>query len=206
VLEVRNTLIHLQVTGELMAGGNAPVPGNNLKLEIENVEHRSKGKTSMTRDEPGSHRTLKKIASEEDEDDEQDSKSFVKPKGKLSKRDSVFYKPTEKDNKVLGELIMKGLPQKDRYKINIIPCNSGNISRRNITKSRSAEDLDELIKEDQKRDAELGNKSLFEKTKADKLLENLTMIATRARSVERKAKRPKSKFIVTRFHRYQNRS
>lgn len=28
-------------------------------------------------------------------------------KAKLSKRDSVFFKPTEKDNKVLGELILK---------------------------------------------------------------------------------------------------
>lgn len=166
------------------------MPPNNLKLEIENVEHRSKGKTSMTRDEAGSHRTLKKAAS--DDDDDQDSKSFVKPKGRLSKRDSAYFKPTEKDNKVLGELIMKGLPQKDRYKINIIPCNSGHISRRNIPKVRSAEDLDEILKEDQKREEELGDKSNFEKSKADRVLENLSMIATRARSVERKAKRPKS--------------
>lgn len=28
-------------------------------------------------------------------------------KNRLSKRDSVFFKPTEKDNKVLGELILK---------------------------------------------------------------------------------------------------
>jgi hypothetical protein len=28
-------------------------------------------------------------------------------KARLSKRDSVFFKPTEKDNKVLGELILK---------------------------------------------------------------------------------------------------
>lgn len=28
-------------------------------------------------------------------------------KTRLSKRDSVFFKPTEKDNKVLGELILK---------------------------------------------------------------------------------------------------
>lgn len=169
------------------------MPAQNIKLEIENVEHRSKGKTSMTRDEAGSHRTLKKVGSEED--DEQDSKSFVKPKGRLSKRDSAYFKPSEKDNKVLGDLIMKGLPQKDRYKINIIPCNSGNISRRNIPKVRSAEDIDELLKEDLKREEELGNKSNFEKTKAERVLENLTMIATRARSVERKAKRPKSRKV-----------
>lgn len=167
------------------------MPGNNLKLEIENVEHRSKGKTSMTRDEAGSHRTLKKVVT--DEDDDQDSKSFAKPKGRMSKRDSAYFKPTEKDNKVLGELIMKGLPKKERYKINIIPCNSGNMSRRNIPKSKSAEDIDELIKEDQKREQELGDDKMFEKSKADRLLENLTMIASRARSVERKAKRPRSR-------------
>lgn len=28
-------------------------------------------------------------------------------KNRLSKRESVFFKPTEKDNKVLGELILK---------------------------------------------------------------------------------------------------
>ena len=180
------------------------MPGNNLKLEIENVEHRSKGKTSMTRDEAGSHRTLKKVVT--DEDGDEDSKSFVKPKGRMSKRDSAYFKPTEKDNKVLGELIMKGLPQKERYKINIIPCNSGNMSRRNIPKSKSAEDIDELIKEEQKREEELGDDKVFEKSKADRLLENLTMIASRARSVERKAKRPRSRRVLTRFHRHQNRS
>ena len=30
-----------------------------------------------------------------------------KVKNKLSKRDSVYFKPTEKDNKVLGDLILK---------------------------------------------------------------------------------------------------
>lgn len=149
----------------------------------------------MTRDEPGSHRTLKKVGT--DDDDDQDSKSFVKPKGRMSKRDSAYFKPTEKDNKVLGELIMKGMPQKERYKINIIPCNSGNMSRRNIPKSKSAEDIDELIKEEQKREEELGDDKMFEKSKADRLLENLTMIATRARSVERKAKRPRSKLYFS---------
>ena len=35
-----------------------------------------------------------------------------KSKGKLSKRESVFFKPTEKDNKVLEELILKVWPSK----------------------------------------------------------------------------------------------
>lgn len=35
-----------------------------------------------------------------------------KLKAKLSKRDSVFFKPTEKDNKVLGELMIKVIEAK----------------------------------------------------------------------------------------------
>lgn len=191
---MRKPRTHHQVTAApVTKGGNTHAQANNLKLEIEQVEHKSKGKTSMTRDEAGSHRTLKKMASESD-DDEQDSKSFVKPKGRMSKRDSAFYKPTEKDNKLLGEIIMKGLPEKERYKINIIPCNSGNLSKRNIPKSRSVEDLDEVLKAGPKREEDVSNRSSFDKSRggADKVFENLSMIANRARSVERKAKRPRS--------------
>lgn len=43
---------------------------------------------------------------------------------KLSRRETEKFKPTDYDDKLLKRLMSKALPQKEHYKINIIPCNN----------------------------------------------------------------------------------
>lgn len=77
----------------------------NIKLkEIHDKFHTNKDvKNTMSRDPEASvHSSAKKQKTMD-----------ARFKNKLSKRESVFFKPTEKDNKVLGELILK-VPVADR--------------------------------------------------------------------------------------------
>ena len=90
------------------------------------------------------------------------------------------------------------MPQKQRYKINIIPSNSGNLSKRNLPKSRSVDDMDIII-------ASPGTMSPDGKDSLVKVLpiitpnvlanKHLDMIANRARNVERKQHKMKSRFM-----------
>jgi len=97
--------------------------------------------------------------------------------------------------------LTKGLPEKQRYKINIIPCNNtGNLSKRHLPKSKSVEDMDTINKpglEDEPDSPEKPPKAPggpvvkeLSKTLAEK---HITMIANRARNVERKNKKMKSR-------------
>ena len=77
----------------------------NIKLkEVHDKFHTNKDvKNTMSRDPEASvHSSAKKQKTMD-----------PRLKNRLSKRESVFYKPTEKDNKVLGELILK-VPPSDR--------------------------------------------------------------------------------------------
>lgn len=88
------------------------------------------------------------------------------------------------------------MPEKQRYKINIIPCNSGNVSKRVISKSRSADDMDvAVLKEAEPESPEKKVRQLPEVIPALSGLasKHIQMIATRARTVERKQKKMKSR-------------
>lgn len=87
------------------------------------------------------------------------------------------------------------MPQKQRYKINIIPCNSGGLSKRAITKSRSADDMDVVVlSESETISPEKKVRQMPEIIAPLNALANkhISMIATRARTVERKHKKMKS--------------
>lgn len=108
---------------------------------------------------------------------------------------------------------MKALPEKERYKINVIPCNTEGLTKRQMTKAKSAEDVESAV--DRKLPHELeedddipipivkvteiqnsedkGSKVVDNKYNGASMLEKLgTVIASRARTVERKQKKMKS--------------
>jgi hypothetical protein len=80
--------------------------------------------------------------------------------------------------------------------INIIPCNSGNMSKRVISKSRSADDMDVVIRKDSEPESpEKKVRQLPEIINPLNILatKHIEMIASRARTVERKQKKMKSR-------------
>ncbi len=121
-----------------------------------------------------------------------------KLKNRLSKRESVFFKPTDKDNKVLEELVLKVLPEKDRYKINIIPCNSGGLGKKTMARAKSVDDMDVALIADPVVPEEEDIPAVSRDSKKDILkaakggVDPLNLIANRARSVERKGKKTRS--------------
>jgi hypothetical protein len=103
------------------------------------------------------------------------------------------------------------MPEKERYKINIIPCNSGSLYKKQINKSKSADDMTILDALDKQAPEPLNN-SASNSRDISKNSENigpiqnhLAMIASRARNVERKGKKTKSSGSSPRFHRHQDR-
>lgn len=99
-------------------------------------------------------------------------------------------------------MLTENIPEKERYKINIIPCNTANFSKRQMTKARSADDMDMLIKDvpdvvesvsSKKIDLDQGFESPDKDgQKGGQMFDHLAMIANRARNVERKNKKMKS--------------
>jgi hypothetical protein len=70
-----------------------------MKKVQEQFGHNPEIKMTSTRDPEGSTKSKSVNVNKQ--------MSIGKQKNKLSKRDSVFFKPTEKDNKKLGELLIK---------------------------------------------------------------------------------------------------
>lgn len=72
-------------------------------------------------------------------------------KKKMSKKDSIMFRPSQVENKILDTIVLKvsaallkGLPEKERYRINVIPCNTNTMSkksRQSAHKSKSVEEL-----------------------------------------------------------------
>jgi hypothetical protein len=72
-----------------------------MQVLKEQIGQSPKVKVTLSRDPEGSPPSRNQISNRDG-----------KLKAKLSKRDSVFFKPTEKDNKVLGELMIKVIEAK----------------------------------------------------------------------------------------------
>lgn len=138
----------------------------------------------------------------------------------LSKKMSQYFRPSDIDNQKLGELLHKILPEQERYKINIIPCET---SKRSLVlpKSKSAEDLGSAIVATQessvnKPDVLQSKTSLKQTASADQhtgttpnaITERaFMMIANRAQTVVRKQRRSKCRVVLHSVHpRYENRS
>ena len=68
-----------------------------MKMLEEQIGHTPANKLAATRDAEGSVQSKSQLKLD----------GYKKQKTKLTKRDSVFFKPTEKDNKRLGELLIK---------------------------------------------------------------------------------------------------
>lgn len=68
-----------------------------MKMLEEQLGHTPAHKLTATRDVEGSVQSKSQVKLD----------GYKKQKTKLTKRDSVFFKPTEKDNKKLGELLIK---------------------------------------------------------------------------------------------------
>lgn len=102
----------------------------------------------------------------------------------------------------------KNLPEKQRYKINIIPCNTANMSKRVITKSKSADDMDNVIlNQSDPISAEKKVRDIPEiiPQLSSLATKHMTMIVSRARTVERKQKKIKSRQFLLRLYRHKNR-
>jgi hypothetical protein len=90
------------------------------------------------------------------------------------------------------------MPEKERYKINIIPCNSGSLYKKQVNKSKSADDMTILDAIDKQAPEPLNNSASNSRDVSKNSDNNgpvqnhLTMIANRARNVERKGKKTKS--------------
>ena len=125
----------------------------------------------------------------------------------LSKKMSQYFRPSEVDNQKLGELLHKVLPEQERYKINIISCET---SKRSLVmpKSKSAEDLGSAIvavsNEDSvnKPDVLQSKNSLKQTASAEQNTNTnpnpitekaFMMIANRAQAMVRKQRRAKCK-------------
>lgn len=124
----------------------------------------------------------------------------------LSKKMSQYFRPSDIDNQKLGELLHKILPEQERYKINIIPCET---SKRSLVlpKSKSAEDLGSAIvvnqdSSDNKQEQLQTKTSLKQTASAEQnsgtnpnpITERaFMMIANRAQNVVRKQRRSKCK-------------
>jgi hypothetical protein len=88
------------------------------------------------------------------------------------------------------------LPEKQRYKINVIPSNAGIGSRKAIQKSKSAEEVDKILeqKEDPGSPKKIPmNGPGIKEVSKDIEAKHLNLIANRARDIERKTKKMKSK-------------
>lgn len=72
-----------------------------MQILKEQLGQRPEVKITLSRDPEGSPPSRNEVPNKDG-----------KMKAKLSKRDSVFFKPTEKDNKVLGELMIKVIESK----------------------------------------------------------------------------------------------
>lgn len=66
---------------------------------------------------------------------------------KLTKKETLMYRPSEVENKMLETIVLKvgrpqqGLPEKERYKINVIPCNTNTMSKISMPKSKTCDDI-----------------------------------------------------------------
>jgi hypothetical protein len=123
----------------------------------------------------------------------------------LSKKMSQYFRPSDVDNQKLGELLHKVLPEQERYKINIISCET---SKRSLAmpKSKSAEDLGSAIAAVSNEDSVhkpdvLQSKNSLKQTASAEQNTNTNpnpitekafmMIANRAQAVGRKQRRAK---------------
>lgn len=92
--------------------------------------------------------------------------------------------------------------------INIIPCNTGNVSKRHLPKSRSVDDIDvvpTVIAESQPDSpAKVPGGPMVKELSKTLANKHITMIANRARDVERKNKKMKSRKRSLRLYRYKN--
>ena len=99
-------------------------------------------------------------------------------------------------------MINQVMPEKERYKINIIPCNSGSLYKKQINKSKSADDMTILdnIEKQAPEPHNLSNSKEYPSNGSEAkdgvfpIGNHLEMIASRAKSVERKNKKIKSSF------------
>lgn len=82
---------------------------------------------------------------------------------------------------------------KDRYKINIIPCNTGKVAKEVLPKSRSVDDMDIIVKSAGIDPGSPQKPPADKDKKKDLAMKHLGMIAKRAKDVQRKQKKMKSR-------------
>ena len=111
---------------------------------------------------------------------------------KLTKKETLMFRPNEDDNKLLETIILKALPEHERYKINVIPCNTNTMSRKSVAKSRSLEVVVAA------KIPEVGHRVAsnieFDTGVIEQLTKkNLEMIALKTKAINRKITKNKSK-------------
>ena len=94
------------------------------------------------------------------------------------------------------------MPLKERYKINVIPCNTNTMSRISAPKSKTVEDIVPIKKEDHQA---LRTTFTIKRTGTDEPIQeqtmrNLEMIALKTKALNRKLKKIRSKPTLNRPH------
>ncbi len=122
--------------------------------------------------------------------------SHRKIKKRLTKKDSMYYKPTETSNRIINGMMLNALPEKDRYKINVIPCNTSTLAIKQVAgRSRSVDDMDVVNNPSVESPPKVWSavKQDISMEEIQKLAQkHLLMIAGRAKNVTRKMNKVKS--------------
>lgn len=173
-------------------------------LPVQGKKPTNNSSHNPTRDQDHSQQSNKPIEAGARQNSMKRHTTKGKKNTRLSQKEGALYKPTDQDNQLLITLAAKALPDKDRYKINVIPANNtGRMSIHSIGKPKSAEDLGSMkaLEEIPRKPIvekmsvkEIGKEQDFARTSKSNIVKShMNMVEHRFRSGERRGGRTKSK-------------